>query len=324
MFQAKVVAHSIGEESGKEIATVVATYPRFIHSELLTHRDRARNSASSRAIPWKRFKKDRESFKGIIEEEFRCRVTKINEFVGDLVDNCMMKMIMTNPVIPLSFDAEQKGMQSGSGDGIDQELARNIWLDARNDAVKHANRLANMGIHKSLVNRIVEPWMWITVIITATEWKNFFRLRCHPAAEKHFQKIAGMIKEELRKSVPRKLKVGEWHLPYFDSKDGIEIAKRELQYVDPRIAQKISTGRCARVSYLTHEGKRDISEDIRLAEQLINPVNSNGSPNDDVMHASPLEHPCECLADGNERSGPFRGWKQFRKEFSRENVEGFQ
>lgn len=214
MFEARVILDSISEDE-KRLTTVVLTYPRFIHSEILTHRDRARNSASSRAIPWP----------------------------------TMMQRIVNEPVIPIVWGSEQKGMQTGVGVENAEECER-IWLEARDHAVASAQKLADLGVHKSLCNRLTEPWMWITVVMTSTEWKNFFRLRCHPDAEIHFQRIAGMLREALDESVPRKRWV---HLPFvvgYDAQDEDFLwvdSDELLQY------KKVSAARCARVSYLTHE-----------------------------------------------------------------------
>ena len=281
MFDARIVLDSINKH-GNRLTTIVATYPRFIHSEVLTHRDRARNSASSRAIPWPK----------------------------------MREMIQNEPVIPIRFGSEQKGMQTG-GEIENPKLAEEIWLDARNDALQYADALARLGVHKSIVNRLTEPFMWITVVMTATEWKNFFRLRCHPDAEIHFQKIAGMIREAMEKSTPQlppAIHVGGgepqyWHLPFVTGND-LDTLLEDFGLED---IKKISVARNARVSYLTHDGIRDPSKDIDLFLKLV-----QGSG---FGHFSPHEHVAEA-AEKNHRSGPFVGWKQFRKEFPLENMEG--
>jgi hypothetical protein len=283
-YYCKMVLDSIGPV-GKRLSTVEIRYPRFIHSEILTHRDRCRNSASSRAIPWPKMK----------------------------------ERIINYPVIPIYWGSNQKGMQTG--EEISEEKrdeANRIWLEARDFCVKAAEKLHELGVHKSLVNRVTEPWMWITVVMSATEWKNFFRLRCHPDAEIHFQKIAGMIREALNQSVPQQLRVGEYHLPYIedDDIDLIRTAKEEyLEYGILYLLKRCSTARCARVSYTPFDSdKKNILEDLRIAKQLI-------ERSDDVIHASPLENVAQCC-DTLVRSGPFIGWKQFRKEFANENVEG--
>lgn len=296
MFSCKMVKSSVGP-AGIPLHTLAVTYPRFVHAEVMTHRDKARNAASSRAIPWKKKKKNSEEY----------------------VENCMFQMVMSDPVIPEYLGIEKEGMQAGEElQGEDRRKAIEIILKIRDQCVSGVEELAALGLHKSICNRYVEPFMWITVLISGTEWKNFFRLRCHSAAERHFQHIAGMMRDEIRNAKPMELKEGGWHLPYFEFADAIELARRGFS--DPFMAPKVSAGRSARLSYLTHEGIRDIGKDIKLADQLIDPPTAGLDEN--VMHASPLEHPSQAMTDPTYRSGPYRGWKQFRKFFPRENVVG--
>lgn len=286
-FEVKVIADSVAP-NGRRLTTITATYPRFIHAEVMTHRDRARNAASSRAIPWPK----------------------------------MMSAITETPVIPIRFGSEQKGMQTG-GEIDDPMAAEGIWLAARDAAVSSAAALAALGVHKSICNRLTEPWMWITVVMSATEWENFFRLRCHPDAEIHFQKIASMIRETLASSVPAELGGGDWHLPFITAEDW---AEAEAKFEDRSVGMaadisdveeylcRISTARNARVSYMTHEGKRDHSEDLRLFGDLV-----KGSG---FGHWSAHEHVATPAFTAHERSGPFVGWRQYRKSFANENVAG--
>lgn len=316
-FAAKVVLDSINPDR-QRLISVLATYPRFIHAEIMTHRDRARNAASSRAIPWKTKRK-----KLVNESDAEYAANMAEGGLPTLTTNCMYRMISEDPVIPMKWGAEQSGMQTGGE--IAEELrpkAQAIWLNAMKNALASADELATLGVHKSLCNRLTEPWMWITVLMTATEWKNFFRLRCHPDAEIHFQKIAGMIRYEIARSTATRLNFFEWHTPFVDNEEKKEIegAHRSGALIVPvemtalDCIKRISAGRCARLSYLTHEGKRDWGLDIALATKLI-------VRPDDVIHASPLEHVARS-ADKSCRSGPYRGWFQYRKEFHNENVEG--
>lgn len=279
MFEARVEKDSIGM-NGRRITTMVITYPRFIHSELMTHRAFARNAASSRAIPWLK----------------------------------MMRRIQDEPVIPIHWGAEQKGMQTG-GEIDDVEQARQIWLEARDRALDSARKLAEVGVHKSLVNRLTEPFMWITVVVTATEWENFYRLRCHPDAEIHFQKLAGMIRDARAASKPAVVPYGQWHLPFIDQHDIDYVSMSGMNEEDAAdTLRKMSVARCARVSYLTHDGTRDMRKDLELFEKL-----ANGSG---FGHWSPHEHVATPSQDRSERSGPFVGWVQYRKLFHNENVPG--
>lgn len=291
-FKSEIVADSLAP-CGKRLTTLAITYPRFIHSEIMTHRDRERNAASSRAIPWPK----------------------------------MMAAITESPVIPIRWGSEQKGMQTGAEIDNPAEAER-LWLCARDDAVMWAKKLAELGVHKSLVNRITEPWMWITVVMSATEWGNFFRQRCHPDAEIHFQKIAGMIRDSINGSTPVQLNVSEWHLPFFDHDDWTELAaiddgKRDemlggfaigasSRAIVDEFSCRVSTARIARVSYLTHgDTARDFRKDLALFDRLV-----NGSG---FGHWSPHGHVAQASNEAV-RSGPFIGFNQYRKRFANENV----
>jgi hypothetical protein len=215
----------------------------------------------------------------------------------------MFDMVINDPVIPIYWGSEKKGMQTGE-EIVDVDKARIVWLQARDDAFKHAQRLQALGVHKSLVNRVIEPYCWIATVMTATEWNNFFRLRAHPDAEIHFQQLAYAIKQRMGESTPRQLRAGEWHLPYIEDDDRADI----------ETLKRASVARCTRVSYWTHGTKnKSIPKDIDLFGTLM-----QGSG---FGHWSPLGHVAEASSE-LVRSGPFIGWKQFRKEFPLENVEG--
>jgi hypothetical protein len=290
MYACKVILDSLAP-CNKRLTTLQLTYPRFVHSEVLTHRDRARNSGSSRAIPWP----------------------------------VMCEQIQTNAVVPIKWGKNQKGMQTGEEvDEATRQQAEAIWLGARDSALKAAQALHELGIHKSLCNRLTEPWMWITVVMTATEWNNFLRQRCHRDAEVHIQRIAYMIKEELERSKPVVAHRGYWHLPYIEEDDWRNVpVLAQLKNKFPfhmcpalPVLKAASVARCARVSFKPFNAEnKDLADDVRLFQDL--QTGSDGA----IMHASPFEHVAEALADPV-RSGPFVGWKQFRKEFDNENVEG--
>ncbi len=268
-FEAKILADSVNI-AGDRLVTFELKYPRFIHAELMTHRMMSRNSASSRAIP--------------IEK--------------------MLERIVNDPVVPIHWGKNQKGMQADVEISPEEQVeAERLWLEARNAAVRYAQELTVLGIHKQLVNRIVEPWMWITVIASMTSFEHFKRLRVHPAAEPHFQKLAGMMADCYCASNPELLKPGEWHLPLIHrgamTEDGKYVNSDNL--MDDMTAVKVSTGRCARVSYLTHHGTRDQDADIKLHDDLLN----NG-------HWSPFEHPAQACA-ASDRYGNFTGFIPYRK-----------
>lgn len=308
---AKVVCDSIGP-NGKRLISVELRYWRAIHAEFMTHRDRARNAASSRAIPF--YKTNAE---------------------GKPIAKCSYSFAKDDPFFPEFVGTEQKGMQSG---GELQEPNRTQFLQlveqGRDFMLDLCLKMVETGAHKSLVNRYMEPWLYITVITTATEWKNFARLRVHPKAEKHFQKVAAQCMDAIAASKPRELEAGQWHMPYLrEESDLADLRNMDIDEMAAALKsrtnvsltvdwlKRISAARCARLSYMTHDGRRDIREDMRLFDTLIHPK-LEADRDDDVIHASPLEHVAEACHDPNVRSGPFVGWKQFRKEFKNENVSG--
>jgi thymidylate synthase ThyX len=280
---AKIIADSITEQ-GHRLTTMEVVMHRFVLAEMNTHRAFSRNSASSRAIPY---------------EKIRNRV---------LDDHTM----------PVKWASEQKGMQGG--DELDGELlmgAQHVWHDARSHAVNCADVLHELGLHKSLVNRLLEPFMWHTAIITATEWDNFFWQRCHPDAQPEMKVVADSMQFAYYTSRPKVVTHGEWHLPYIEQRD-IDILYEGRAYHEViDILRRVSVARCARVSYLTQDGKRDMSKDDELFERLLN-----------SGHWSPFEHVATPIVTNarvpnNPDTGNFVGWRQFRKEFSGENRTGF-
>jgi len=265
MFKAKILADSILSTPSSRLITLELTYPRFVHSEFMTHRTHSRNSASSRAIP----------------------VSK------------MIEQVKENPVIPIHWGKNQKGMQAETELSIDvQNFCTIRWLAQRDRAVECVKELIENGLHKQIANRLLEPWMWITIITTAgiDGWNNFFALRCHPDAEPHIQKIAYLAKSAIQSSSPEYI-INGWHLPLIGF-DGDE----KLSEID---AVKVSVGRCARVSYLTHFGTRDVAADIELHDRL-----------QASKHFSPFEHVARrrYSNESEKLCGNFPlGWTQYRK-----------
>ena len=294
-FEAKILADSISPH-GDRLTTLEATFPRFILAEFNTHRVFSRNSASSRAIP----------------------VAK------------QLRRVLESPYIPLEFGSNQPGMQAGPPlAGTAKATAEAEWLAARDDAVRHVLALMTsprfvaehddledcleaareamqdsphpfwLNVHKQVANRLLEPFMWHTVIVTSTCWDNFWNLRCHEDAQPEIREIAISMRSALDRSEPDELGEGEWHLPLTGAADRLE-AKSEEELI------KVSVGRCARVSYLTHDGKRDLAADVRLYDRLL----SSG-------HMSPMEHIARPMAETEleeaEWCGNFRGWCSHRK-----------
>lgn len=240
---ATVIADSISED-GNRVTTMEIVFHRFCLAEFNTHCIFARNSASSRAIPVKK----------------------------------QLQRVREELAWPVSWPKEQKGMQGGEElTGADLTAARSEWQRASETAANSVELLQTIGLHKSVTNRLLEPFMWHTAIVTASSYENFFGLRVSPQAQPEIFVVASLMQEQYRKSVPKALKPGEWHLPYI-----LDDEKSALSTI-PDSLRQISAARCARVSYLTQAGVRDPSEDIKMFERLTS---------EDPPHASPLEHPC--------------------------------
>ena len=296
---AKVICDSICKQSKIRITTLELEYPRFIHSEFVTHRVFSRNASSSRAIP----------------------VAKVIQAVID------------NPAMPIHWGKNQSGMQAHEElDDSGKESVERLWIDARDCAVQLAKEMSEVGAHKQIANRILEPFTHIKVIVTATDFANFFALRDHPDAQPEIRELARVMKEAMTASTPQVLKEGDWHLPYLDAEDLSNIyeylkkgriIRDEPSGVDTRMmACAISAARCARVSYLTHDGERPtIEKDMELYHHLV-----HANP----PHMSPCEHQASPdklspgLADWAraDQHGNFTGWIQFRHLIKGESVYG--
>lgn len=297
-YSAKVVLDSVSSR-GVRLTTLEACFPRLVLSEFNTHRKLSRNSASSRAIPIHK----------------------------------RIKMALDDPYVPTVFGSNQKGMSSGDPlEGLAAEKARDSWLRARDHAVVEARVLAELGVHKEYANRLLEPFLWHTAIITATEFENFFNLRCHPNATEPFRVVAEMMRGAMVASVPSLIGFDEWHLPYVTVDDLVAPTPNGMISSDHLV--KVSVGRCARVSYLTHDGRRDQDEDVRLHDTLLG--NGHMSPLEHV--ARPAEHEDLDLAlikfsdlayevaddpyvdPAKMQFGNFTGWVQYRKTIPGEAV----
>ena len=258
--ESKIIADSISS-SGKRITTMVIKYPRFIHSEFMTHRVFSRNASSSRAIP---------------------------------VDR-MIEDVKSEIASPIVWAKNQKGMTSGAPLDHDQQLvARHIWEETAQYVMTKCALLKEIGVHKSIANRMLEPFSHITTIITSTEWENFFKLRISPAAQPEICELATKMKYCMDNSNPKLIKTLDWHMPFGDMYMQEGLSVQEML--------KISVARCARVSYLNFEGKIDHEKDYILHDQLAN-----------EGHWSPFEHCATPLEDSSKRSGNFIGWTQYRQ-----------
>ncbi|MCA6430237.1 MAG: FAD-dependent thymidylate synthase [Cytophagales bacterium] len=264
MFQpeAKIIADSINEQ-GCRLTTFALTYHRYIHSEVMTYRMWSRNASSSRAIPAEK----------------------------------NIKQVENLNLYPVHWGANQKGMQAYEEVGeIIQELAADAWDDARNACVKAANRLIELGIHKQVANRLLEPFNTITTLVTATDFSNFFSQRCHPDAQPEIRILAENMQSSYNNSTPLKLFGGNWHLPFISEEEHWDTS------LDLSTLKKISVGRCARVSYLQHDGTRNVEKDVALHDNLL-----VAQP----PHLSPFEHVARSMVN-NTMYANLQGWKSLR------------
>jgi len=258
-YTARVLLDSVSP-AGVRLTTLEVTFPRFVLSEFNTHRVFSRNSASSRAIP----------------------TTKLIE------------RLENDPVIPLEWGRNKPGMSASEVLTAEEEAeAKRIWLSARDAAVAHAKKLLELKVHKQELNRVLEPFLWHTVIVTSTEWENFFTLRCAPNAQPEIRAAAVKMREAYGASKPAPIAYDAWHLP---------LVQDDERSLDIEVQKKISAARCARVSYLTHEGTREIGKDIELHDRL-----------KIDRHLSPFEHVATPAHDVAFHAN-FRGWVQMRAE----------
>ena len=338
-FKTQISAEVVGDSItayGHRITSLLVTMPRIVLSELNTHRALSKNSASSRAIPHKK----------------------------------MVEMVKKNLFIPIAWQKAHKGMQGDDyHTGFKVKLFRFLWTFASRMAILFSGLLTRFGATKQLANRLLEPFMYHTVLITGTEWENFFALRCPSyitpvggkdengndwvyrsrkdvinghsnefnlekmdkfttldwlklntgQAEIHIMEVAECIWDAMNESKPRKLKTGEWHIPFENklddflmtalvmSEDSADIGHHDMISYPLKwvlLAVYISTGMAARTSYTVVGTERaiDYLSLIKIHDKML-----LSTP----FHASPFEHAAQAAKGGT--SGNFKGFKQYRK-----------
>lgn len=304
-ISAKIICDSVSPQN-KRLTSVQVRLPWVISPELLRHRVFSFSSASGRAIPVSR----------------------------------MIQDVLRDPYIPIHWGKNEPGMQAWEEhDGLitcpDYPIdltSKEAWLYARDSAVDMARAYAAAGYHKQIVNRLLAPFAHINILITATDWANFFALRRHPDAQPEMRAVADAIWEAMKAREPTHLKSGEWHLPFFE--DGSWLSS-DVERYSLNDAIKISAARCARLSYFTHDGKPSrLEDDLLLANRLLS-----------SKHMSPFEHQAtpdsyysveqalESYSAGEQTKnigwqqpnlhGNLTGWRQFRKTIPDENVHSY-
>ena len=242
MIKAEIVADSLSPQ-GDRLISVLCTFPRIILAEVNTHRMLSKNTSSSRAIPFEK----------------------------------MVEAVQNNPFIPIAWQIDHKSMQGTVYKEGDSEiqLCVNKWLEARDNAIMLTTLLNNNElVTKQLCNRLLEPFMWTTMLITGSRegWENFFNLRCPQyggnnsknqkvyfkskketlqqlqvdgvdiskllkstdlewqminkgQAEIHMMALAEAMWDAMNESIPKKLESGEFHLPFIEIEEDLEITK---------------------------------------------------------------------------------------------------
>ena len=309
-IKAEIVGHSLNPQKD-ELISVLCTFPRIILSEMNTHRMLSKNTSSSRAIPF----------------------------------NKMVESVQNDPFIPIAWQKDHKGMQGSEyiTEDVFINEAKSNWLAARDNAIESASYLnKTCQVTKQLCNRLLEPFMWTTMLITGSKegWDNFFSLRCpsytianlidgddivfkskkdflkeldyepiYPdsdldwlklnkgQAEIHMMALAEAIYDAVNESTPKQLKAGEWHISFGDDFDIDKVAELYYEIINndrpyPHISSieetkiKISTARCARLSYMTFDGEIDYEKDLKLHNTLL-----------ESQHMSPMEHCARAMSD---------------------------
>lgn len=257
-YHAEVLLDSLSP-AGHRLTTFVLRFPRFVLPEFNTHRMFSRNASSSRAIPTTR----------------------------------LIQQLRDDPVEPVEWGRNQAGMQARDVlPPAEAASAAAVWHEARESALRSADQLRALGVHKQVVNRVLEPWMWAGVVVSSTTYENFFTLRCHADAQPEIKRLADMMRSAYEASVPRRLAAGQWHLPFVRGADD--------EALDVELQRKVAVARAARVSYLTHTGTRDIDADLTLHERLL-----------EAGHWSPFEH-VACAVEGDATFNNFTGWQAYR------------
>lgn len=288
---AKVICDSVSPD-GVRITTLEIEYPRFIHGEFMTHRTLSKNSSSSRAIPIQK----------------------------------MLDQIESNMAIPIYWGKNKSGMQAVEEvDDLSKNNAEIMWKGCFWKAKDTASWMSDDGLHKQVPNRLTEPFQMMKVVVTGTDWDNFFNLRIHPDAQPEICMLAYKIYRAMEESEPVKLKVGDWHLPYvnvgWNGRGDMAYFNEDFNVIDLVEAIKVSASCCAQVSY------RNTDMSLEKADKIFNMLIKS-----DVLHASCFEHLATPVLPQHEGvqdwgfgvthqnkygqlfSGNLRGWISYRQQ----------
>lgn len=321
MIEARVICDSVGEHSPR-LTTFLTRYPKFIHAEHMRHRTGSYSVSSSRAIPVAK------NLEEVRSDELRAA--------------------------PVWWGREQRGMQSGeelSDEPIsendwygplpderplpsERQLAKDQWGQAALMAASVAHTLVLRRVHKSIVNRLLEPFLHVNVLWTTAEpgLLNFLGLRLDKVAQPEMRALAEAVWRAWNESEPQRLEPGQWHLPFVKNEHDLGLSipfdLRDRGWSESLIetARLVSMARCARLSYMSFETQRRsvIQEDLILADKLItsrhwSPAEHQATPDTKISwwiddERNPRKEPDFEQWEHPEQGGNLGpGWRQYRK-----------
>lgn len=145
MIQSKIIKDTLNAYSDDRIVTFELVLPKYLVAEVNKHTVLHNSCQSSRAVP----------------------VAK------------MIQSVEENPFIPYYWQKPHKGMQGYEYYTNENKISqlREEWLNARDNAVITAKKLQN-EVSKQTINRLLEPFMYVKMVLTGTEFGNFFNQRC--------------------------------------------------------------------------------------------------------------------------------------------------
>ncbi len=256
----KILKDSLSDK-GQRMTSYELEYPRYLHCELMTHRTLSKNCSSSRAIP----------------------IEKMIEYTNN------------NPAMPVYWGKKKKGMQAT--EEIDAVAAEKAWLEAYHSSVESLKKLNDIDLHKQLANRVIEPFQMMKVVLSGTDFDNFWNLRFHHDTLPEFVMLVHKMYTAMQESKPVELRAGEWHLPYVEISQSEDVEDTYYFYYEKDVsgtetdgymyehpltleqALQRSTASCASVSYRTE----NLTE--KACENIFNMLIKA-----EVVHSSPLEH----------------------------------
>ena len=246
-FFARIITHSKGyDHNHNDLITFHLMYPRFIHSEMMTHKDFSRSAASSRAIPVRK----------------------------------MLSQVWNKPAMPIHWGKNQPGMQAAHAiQGWKKTVLKNLWMMCGRTVCVFVWVSMKMGLHKQVANRMLEPWQLMQVTLTTCKLANFYNLRIHDDAQPEIRHLARMMRLAHHASEPQILRAGDWHLPWITEEDIAEAESRvKSRKEQTELLKKMSAARCARSSYANFKGERSIDSDLETYSKLVDSEPVHASP----------------------------------------------